>query len=60
VGDVRVHLDIERDAGGRVIGHISTAAGATARFCGWLELLQLLEDHADENTPLNEVGGYET
>jgi hypothetical protein len=47
---VRVLLDIRRDGDGRVIGHVTPPAGAPAAFCGWLELLHLLEGHADEAT----------
>jgi hypothetical protein len=48
---VRVLLDIRRDGDGRVIGEVTRRGGAPMRFCGWLELLHLLEDHADETTP---------
>lgn len=52
---VRVLLDIERDEDGRVTGRVIDPAGAAVRFCGWLELLHLLEDVAD--TTLPERGG---
>ncbi len=50
-GVVQVLLDIRRDGDGRVIGQVTAPVGAPVRFCGWLELLHLLEDHADETTP---------
>jgi hypothetical protein len=55
-GAVRVLLDIRRDGEGRIVGHVTPPAGAPVRFCGWLELLHLLEDHADETT-LPDQGG---
>jgi hypothetical protein len=48
---VRVLLDIRRDGDGRVIGEVTRRGGAPKRFSGWLELLHLIEDHADETTP---------
>jgi hypothetical protein len=53
---VRVLLDIRRDGEGRIVGHVTGHAGAPVRFSGWLELLHLLEDHADE-TLLPDQGG---
>lgn len=44
---VRVLLDIRRQGDGRVIGHVTPPSGAPAPFSGWLELLHLLEGHAD-------------
>ncbi len=55
-GAVRVLLDIRRDGEGRIVGHVRRQAGAPVRFSGWLELLHLLEDHADE-TILPDQGG---
>jgi hypothetical protein len=48
---VRVLLDIRRDGDGRVIGQITAPGGAPVRYSGWLELLHLLEDHADDIIP---------
>jgi hypothetical protein len=48
---VRVLLDIRRDGDGRVIGEVTQRGGAPTRFSGWLELLHLLEDHADDMIP---------
>lgn len=49
---VRVLLNIRRDGDGRVVGQVTPPLGAPVAFSGWLELLHLLEDHADEaNTP---------
>jgi hypothetical protein len=48
---VRVLLDIRRDGDGRVVGRVTGPGGAPERFSGWLELLHLLEDHADGTIP---------
>jgi hypothetical protein len=44
-------LDIRRDGDGRIVGEVAANGGAPARFTGWLELLHLLEDHADGRFP---------
>jgi hypothetical protein len=51
VAPVQVLMDIRRDGDGRVIGQVTPLGGAPVRFSGWLELLHLLEDHADEIIP---------
>jgi hypothetical protein len=48
---VRVLLDIRRDGDGRVVGRLALPGGAPVRFSGWLELLHLLEGHADDGSP---------
>jgi hypothetical protein len=48
---VLVNVEIGRDSDGRVVGEVAAPAGAAQRFTGWLELLHLLEDHADDTTP---------
>lgn len=53
-GTVQVLVDIRRDGDGRVIGQVTSLGGAPARFCGWLELLHLLENHADGTVPEDE------
>ncbi|HET9609556.1 MAG TPA: hypothetical protein VFP06_08100 [Acidimicrobiales bacterium] len=44
---MRVLLDIRRDGDGRVTGSVTPPAGTPVRFCGWLELIHVIEDHAD-------------
>ena len=51
---VRVLVDIGRDGDGRVVGQVTGAGRAPERFTGWLELLHLLEDHADGMTTQKE------
>jgi hypothetical protein len=51
---VRVLLDIWRDRDGRVVGHVTASGGEPDGFSGWLELLHLLEDHADGTIPQHE------
>jgi hypothetical protein len=51
---VRVLLDIRRDGDGRVVGHVTGPGGEPEQFSGWLELLHLLEDHADGMIPQQE------
>ena len=55
---VRVLLDIRRDGDGRVVGQVTGPGGAPERFSGWLELVHILEDHADGMVP--EEQGSET
>jgi hypothetical protein len=43
-------VDIRRDDDGRVVGHVTQPGGAPVRFSGWLELLHLLEGHADDDS----------
>jgi hypothetical protein len=51
VGDVqRFLLDIGRDGDDRVCGHVARDGGVSMPFSGWLELLRLLEDLADDTT----------
>lgn len=50
-GVVRVLLDIRRDGDGRVTGSVTPPAGTPVRFCGWLELIHVIEDHADDTDP---------
>jgi hypothetical protein len=44
-------VDIRRDGDGRVVGEVTAGDEAPELFSGWLELLHLLEDHADETIP---------
>jgi hypothetical protein len=50
LGVVRALVDIRRDDDGRVVGHVTQPGGAPVRFSGWLELLHLLEGHADDDS----------
>ena len=50
----RVLVDIGRDGDGRVVGQVTRLGRAPERFTGWLELLHLLEDHADGMTTQKE------
>jgi hypothetical protein len=51
----RFHLDIGRDDEDRVCGHVARAGGVPVPFSGWLELLRLLEDLADDSINPREV-----
>jgi hypothetical protein len=47
-GVQRFLLDIGRDGDDRVCGHVAHDGGVPVPFSGWLELLRLLEDLADD------------
>ena len=44
----RFTLEIERDGNDRVTGRLAREGRWSMPFSGWLELLQLLEDLADD------------
>jgi len=46
----RFILDIGRDDDQRVCGHLTREGRWAMPFSGWLELLQLLEDLAEDST----------
>lgn len=54
----RFLLDIGRDDEDRVCGHVAREGEIPVPFSGWLELLRLLEDLADETTDIP-MGGAE-
>jgi hypothetical protein len=45
---LRFILDIDRNGDDRVSGQLAREGGPAVPFSGWLELLQLLEDRADD------------
>jgi hypothetical protein len=53
----RFILEIGRDEDDRVCGHVASDGGSSVPFSGWLELLRLLEDLADDTTYLSEGAG---
>jgi hypothetical protein len=50
----RFILEIERDGDDRVTGRLAREGRWSTPFSGWLELLQLLEDLADDTDHLIE------
>lgn len=50
VGAVRFVVELDMDQDGRVSGQVAAAGSPSTPFSGWLELLRLLEDRADDTT----------